>query len=168
MPRIDIVELLPSNAICVELGVAKGEFSFKLLNESSIRMLYSIDRYAGDRRHDDEQYLTALKRLREFRHRNTIIRMSFDKAVGWFENEHFDLVYVDGYAHTGQENGNTISDWYPKVKRGGIIGGDDYDPKWPLTVKAVDAFVLGKGLELNVIEGGDETPEHKYNNRFPI
>lgn len=28
----------------------------------------------------------------------------------------FDFVYIDGYAHTGEENGKTIIDWWRKVR----------------------------------------------------
>ena len=66
------------------------------------------------------------------------MRTSFESALNLFEDNYFDFVYVDGYAHGGQEGGKTLCDWIKKVKIGGIICGDDYDQKFPLTVSAVD------------------------------
>jgi hypothetical protein len=64
--------------------------------------------------------------------------MRFEEALSLFEDETFDFIYVDGYAHSGQLGGETIFDWYPKLKKGGVLSGDDYDEEvWPLVVGAV-------------------------------
>ena len=55
------------------------------------------------------------------------------------------------YAHTGEEGGHTISEWYSKVRSGGVFGGHDYSKKWPLTKEAVDAWAKAARLELHVI-----------------
>ena len=34
-----------------------------------------------------------------------------------------------------------ISLWLPKVKRGGILSGHDYEDSWPGVVKAVDEML---------------------------
>lgn len=159
--RDDITKLLPVDGIGAELGVATGQFSRRLLEKSHLRFLYSIDMYAGDRGHDVEQYKQALRALAPYRYRNSILRMRFDEAVDLFENEYFDLVYVDGYAHTGEEEGRTIREWYPKVRRGGILAGDDYHERWPKVVEHVDAFARNHGLELHVIPCAEDTM-HNY------
>jgi hypothetical protein len=60
-------------------------------------------------------------------------------------------------------NGATFRDWFPKLKRGGIIAGDDYSPEWPLVVAAVDAFVAENSLELHVID----CREDQWNSMYP-
>lgn len=45
------------------------------------------------------------------------------------------FIYVDGYAHTGEDRGKTLFDWYPKLKIGGLMAGDDYHDDWPLVKK---------------------------------
>lgn len=139
--REDVGLLLPAAAIGIELGVAEGEFAERILQRSSIAYLYGVDAYAGDRGHDRSQYKRALRRLDRFRARHSLLQMRFDEALELFPDEHFDFVYVDGYAHTGEENGATFHDWWPKLKPGGLFAGDDYDAAWPEVVRNVDAFL---------------------------
>lgn len=157
-----LAELLPRDAAIVcELGVAAGEFADALLAAShDIAEYHGIDLWSDH--HDTKEMEEARKRL-SLRHRmidkrfTEIIlkRRSFADAVRDYSNDSFDLVYVDGYAHTGQEAGRTLYDWWPKVKPGGIFAGHDYDVAWPLTVSAVTQFVREHNLELNVIKGDE-------------
>ena len=141
--RNDITKLLDKKAIAVELGVADGFFSEQILSSEKIKHLYSIDMWAGDRGHDIEQYKRAIKRVSPYYARNTIIRSKFEQVVDLFDDNYFDLIYIDGYAHTGQDNGKTLHQWWPKVKIGGVFSGHDYDEKmWPLTFSIVNDFSL--------------------------
>ena len=123
------------NLIGIELGVAKGGFSKKMLESNKFKLYYGVDKYSDH--HDSKEYLAALKHIginKSFH----LLRTSFESALNIFEDNYFDFVYVDGYAHGGQEGGKTLCDWIKKVKVGGIICGDDYDSKFPLTIKAVN------------------------------
>jgi hypothetical protein len=150
--RQDIVTLVP-NGIAIELGVAEGVMSERML-QTGLSYLFSVDMYA-DRGHNINQYKRALERLMPYKERNSILKMKFNEALSLFPDEYFDLIYVDGYAHGGQENGQTLRDWYPKCKPGGIFAGDDYDSIWPKVIKEVDAFCKERKLELNVIQCRD-------------
>jgi hypothetical protein len=86
--------------------------------------------------------------------------MRFDEAVSLFPDEYFDFVYVDGYAHTGEENGQTFEDWWPKLKPGGLFAGDDYAPCWPKVVEAVDRFAASKNLKLMLLEPAQQGNKH--------
>ena len=150
--RHDVVKMIANpTGIGVELGVAEGIFSERVLQHSQLSYLFSIDMYAGDRGHNVEQYKRALNRLLPYKERNSILKMRFDEALDLFPDEYFDFIYIDGYAHTGQEDGRTLEDWYPKLKSGGIFSGDDYAPHWPKVIREVDAFVARNGLQLNII-----------------
>jgi hypothetical protein len=162
--RDDITELLTPGGVGVELGVATGLFSEKLLIKSKLSHLYSIDRWAGDRGHDDSEYKAAIRRLMPYRERNSIIRLSFDAALDLFPNEYFDFIYVDGYAHTGEEGGKTFFDWYPKLKRGGIFAGDDYSDDWPLVKQNVDRFISEMRLEMFLL---NNTSREDTYSQFP-
>lgn len=150
--RYDVSLLVPPGGVGIELGVAEGVFSEKVLQRSALSFLYSVDAYAGDRGHNDDEYRRALTKLMPHRSRNTILRMRFDEAVKLFVDHTFDFVYIDGYAHTGQEQGRTLDEWWPKAKSGAIFAGDDYCTSWPLTLQVVDEFVARKGVDLHVIE----------------
>lgn len=54
---------------------------------------------------------------------------------------------IDGYAHSGQEGGDTIWKWARKFKTGGLIVGDDYHDDWPLVKEAVDRFLDHTGFD---------------------
>jgi hypothetical protein len=148
-------DFLPDSAVGLELGVALGSFSKRLLQRNKSLFLYGVDMYAGDRSHDITQYKIALKELNTLRSRYSLIRARFDEVVDLFEDEYFDFIYVDGYAHTGEEGGGTFRDWFPKAKVFGIFGGDDYHPDWPLVVKEVDEFLNEHNLPLFTMSNAD-------------
>jgi hypothetical protein len=161
--REDVVRLFKSGGVGVELGVAAGDFSERILKHDHVGFLFSIDMWAGDRGHGIDQYREAIAKLDTYRDRNTVLRMRFDEALPLFIDESLDFIYVDGYAHDGEMNGQTFRDWFPKLRRGGIISGDDYAAEWPLVVAAVNAFATEFGLEVHVINCHEDT----WNSRFP-
>lgn len=126
----------------IELGVAAGWYSRRLMETGLFCELYGVDMY-GDH-HDTREYIHALQNV-GLGKPYWLLRMRFDEALDAFPDEHFDFVYIDGYAHTGEEGGQTLYDWYPKVKTGGMIAGHDYDPRWPLVQSAVDGLAQALG-----------------------
>jgi hypothetical protein len=148
-------------SIGAELGVATGQFSRRLLENSSM-YLFSIDMWEGDRNHDIEQYKQALRALLPYKERSTVLRMRFNEAVDLFPDFYFDFIYVDGYAHTGEEEGQTFSDWYPKLKPGGVFAGDDYHDRWPKVTAAVDEFISRESLKLNMHTFDPDNPWDGY------
>jgi hypothetical protein len=84
--------------------------------------------------------------------------------VRLFEPECFDFIYIDGHAHTGQENGKTFEDWWPLLKPGGVFAGDDYHSDWPKVVENLNVFAKGIGHEIHVI---DCTPGEDWASKYP-
>ncbi len=91
-----------------------------------------------------------------------LLRMSFDSACELFDNNYFDFIYIDGYAHTGEEGGKTLIEWYKKLKVGGILAGDDYHDEWPLVKWAVNDFALKLGVKLFVTAGKEDYAYCRY------
>ena len=133
-------KLSDNNNVGIELGVARGYFSKTLLDSGRFSRLFGIDAYADI--HDNSEYLEALKFLGIHRADFKLLRTDFDSALQLFADETFDFVYIDGYAHTGENGGKIIHSWYSKVKPGGVIAGDDYHEDWPLVVWAVNNFAI--------------------------
>ncbi len=130
--------------IAVELGVARGEFSDALLLRGPETMhLTSVDRWSDHHDAAEEQFARGL--LAQHGKRSAVLKATFDEALMMFPNNHFDFIYIDGYAHTGQENGQTLWRWWTKLKCGGIFAGHDYHPQWPETVAQVDRFIANMG-----------------------
>ena len=149
--RADLIELVPAGGVVVELGVAAGAFSEAMLQRRPNITVVSVDRWSDH--HGEAEYKLACGRLATYGHRSIIVRATFKEALKLFRAETFDLVYVDGYAHTGQEGGQTLRDWWSKVRPGGVMAGHDYHPKWQPTIDAVDAFVAEGGLGVRLIQG---------------
>lgn len=146
---------MPGIVNMVELGVAAGKFAELLLDANPKLHYIGVDRWADH--HDEAERIRAGDRLAKFRGRAILVQSTFEDALPFFDDGCCDMVYVDGYAHTGQEEGKTLFDWWPKVRSGGIFAGHDYDAYYPQTVRAVNAFVetlraAGEAIELHVIE----------------
>lgn len=160
--RWDVIAPLPATGnIGIELGVAAGSFSARMVQSGRFALFYGVDAYSDG--HSAREYKTALLAT-GLQSNYRLLRLTFAQAVDLFPDGHFDFIYVDGFAHSGLEGGQTLADWYPKLKPGGIMAGDDYDPKvWPLVVWAVHeaAAQLGVGLALT-----DLVQDETYN-RFP-
>ena len=62
------------------------------------------------------------------------------EVVSQFEDESLDVVFID-LTHTYESVKEDIGLWLPKVKRGGILSGHDYEDSWPGVVKAVDEML---------------------------
>lgn len=156
--REALASLIPPGGIAVELGVAAGDFSVALLKGNRhFPILYSIDRWSDH--HDDAEMELAKRRLAEFGRRSIVIRSTFEDALAAFPDRSLDFIYVDGYAHTGQEGGKTLEDWWPKLKPNGIMSGHDYHYRWPATIVAVEAFIRRHSLRISLT---GETEEGLY------
>lgn len=154
--RIELGALVPKGGTFVELGVAKGKFAAALLAAHPHLHYLGIDKW-DDRRHPEKEEAEARAALTAgdpMGARWQIIRASFEEALlhPAVAGRQFDLVYVDGYAHTGQDEGRTLDLWLPKVLPGGILAGHDYAPyAWPLTFVAVNEFAARHDLRLMVL-----------------
>lgn len=159
--RWSVAEALPPQGnIGIELGVAAGGFAARMVASGRFDHYFGVDVY-GDL-HNTREYkkaLAAVGLLSPCR----LLRMTFDQALDLFPDGYFDFIYVDGYAHTGEEGGRTLVDWLPKLKPGGIMAGDDYSlADWPLVVWAVNDFVAQLGVALNVASDVTDEPYAKY------
>jgi len=145
----------------IELGVAGGSFSTRIVESGKFDKVFGVDTY-DDYYHHIDEYREAISRV-GLKSNYSLLRMTFEEALSLFPDEFFDFIYVDGFAHTGQEGGQTLADWYPKLKVGGIMAGDDYHDDWPLVQWAVNDFASTLGVGLSVTE---KTESHSYN-RYP-
>ncbi|MCY4305123.1 MAG: class I SAM-dependent methyltransferase [Aestuariivita sp.] len=146
--RAELPQLLNRNGLRgIELGVACGDFAAHLWKTGLFADLWGVDAYSDH--HNTQEYVSALKHV-GLQANYRLLRMQFEEALNLFPNSYFDFVYIDGYAHTGEEAGKTIYQWFPKVKVGGIIAGHDYHPDWPLVMHAVDCFIRDVGEELMI------------------
>lgn len=97
---------------------------------------------------DHEQYYRQFKEISEklFPGRISIRRMSTNDAAKTVTDDYLDFVFIDA-DHTEAGCGSDIDNWFPKVRRGGLISGHDIN--WPSVRRAVEARF---GSQYNVHE----------------
>ena len=158
------------NGIGAEIGVKKGEFSKILLEGWHGSKLYLIDpweeqdKFVYDENIHDHQsdYNKTIENLKGFTSRFEIIREYSHNAHSHFAKNSLDFVYIDGN-HTYNAVKLDLELFYPKLKYGGIMMGDDYHVKDVEKVfgftfgvkKAVDEFCLAHKHNLSLNYYGD-------------
>jgi hypothetical protein len=149
-----------------EIGVWKGQMSHKLLTIMPNLQLTMVDWWQAPppghsyfdgsikiaRMSDKEledAYQETVRRNREFSDRTIIIRMESTKAAEGIKDSIFDFVFFDGdHSYDGQTR--DLIAWFPKVKRGGWIGGHDFDhPQQGRVKDAVLDFFKGLDIEID-------------------
>lgn len=152
--RYEIVNLLKGqDLVGIELGVASGDFSRRMVASGKFSRFFGVDMYADH--HDTAEYVSTLKSIGIFAPYH-LLRMRFDEAIELFPDQSLDFVYIDGYAHNGEDGGNTICSWLDKVKIGGIIAGHDYHKDWPLVIEGVDDLCQQTGLQLHLTQHSEK------------
>ena len=113
-----------------EIGVLDGEFSEQLCETIPGLKLYGIDpwklvgRYESyDQSRLDKAYERTKDRMAKYN--CELIKKTSMEAVGDFEDNSLDFVYIDA-DHSFKHVVMDVSDWMHKVKVGGIIGGHDF------------------------------------------
>jgi hypothetical protein len=162
--RHDLLKILDGeNYIGIELGVAGGHYSERMMRSGKFKKFYGVDLYEDH--HNVSEYISALK-LIGLDKNYVLLRMSFDEAIELFDDGYFDFIYFDGYAHTGEEGGKTFNDWFKKLKVGGVFAGDDYHDDWPLVKWAVNDMISQLGCDLQVTGKREDTNLNWYPSWF--
>lgn len=161
--RHEIAFLAPEGCIACECGVDTGQFSERLWNTGQFKALHSVDKW-DDIAHPESQYWAACEKLMPYEGVK-VWHMSAQRfaKVASHVGMKFGFIYMDCYAHTGQDGGGVLDAMWPLLEDGGLFAGDDYDEKqWPDNYRAVNEFVERHGLSLEVFDKhlNDERPKY--------
>ena len=144
-----------TNLVGAEIGVFEGNNALNILQTLPIKTLYLIDPYFTyyvedniSKRISLEAYNVAKEKLGKFSQIKFIIKTS-DEAHKDI-HEPLDFLYIDGN-HTYEYVKRDITNYYPLIKSGGIMGGHDYTRDFNGVVKASKEFARENSLELNTI-----------------
>lgn len=105
----------------------------------------------------DRLAIAVAKSLEPFGERARLIREEGKKAASLFSDAYFDLIFVDG-DHTYDGVRADIEAWWPKLKPGAVMCGDDYSKARFGVKKAVDDFAWNKKLNLTFAHKIPEYP----------
>jgi len=118
----DLIEHLPQGITMAEVGTYAGESAEIFLKSGKINKIYCIDLWhiedwaEAEKPVDDlaKKYPQIIK-----------IKESSTKAVTHFEDSSLDFCYIDAN-HYYEPCKADITNYLPKIKKGGWIGGHDY------------------------------------------
>ena len=116
----------------LEIGCDIGDTAQFFLDANPNTNLQSIDPYLnyidwnGNNLNEREVVFQKMSsRLEGYANRFKLHRMTSDDAVTLFEDESFDIIFIDGL-HTYDQLSKDCVNYYPKLKTGGIFCGHDY------------------------------------------
>lgn len=154
-PMLDfIAENYKYPLVGAEIGVYRGDNTLRMFRKFPIKHIYLIDPYVDYEeltclfRPDSFEY--PLRKLNFYRDKITAIMKKSDDAAPYVPNN-LDFVYIDG-CHLYEYIKRDIELYYPKIKKGGVIGGHDIasNPFSQDIAKAVNEFVTKYDLELQI------------------
>jgi hypothetical protein len=147
-----IMPFLKETKKAVEIGSFYGDSTITLSNVFG--KVYAIDPFEEDYDKYDVNSKVDMKKVEERFKKNTQginniyhIKNKSEKAVREFKNNSLDFVFIDS-RHQYDTVKDNINKWLPKLKKQGVMAGDDYYV-WSGVKKAVDEFVKKGNLKLN-------------------
>ena len=125
------------DSVCVEIGTWDGDFSYDILKYCQLKKLYCVDPYKhfengeypdsmNDRTQEewDQKFAQVQNRFKPFGDKVEFMRMTSVEAATHFKDSSLDFVYIDGN-HDYKAVLQDILTWYPKMKNGAMLCGDD-------------------------------------------
>jgi len=150
------------NGSGAEIGCAWGGFSIQVLATwISGEKYYMVDTWKklpsneyleNQDSCDYDNWFSSCCKIADLDKRVTMIRMRSLEAAGNFNDESLDWAYIDS-AHDFKNVSQDLNAWYPKVKRGGLLGGHDFMTKSSGHIevdKAVEEFCYTRNLTFTV------------------
>ena len=153
MFRRSLIQLIGKNdLIGCEIGVQTGKNALKILETLDIKKLYLVDPYLQYNGFEGDKQMLHNK-LKQEAHKRL---EHFDNRIVWIEKdstdiktlndikEPLDFVYIDGN-HSYEWVKKDISNWYDKIKIGGLISGHDINH--PDVFRALSEFTVSNDIK---------------------
>ena len=148
-----------NNLIGAEIGIGEGYHASFFLSELNIDLVFLIDPHTV---YEDCGMMISLEEIKKwekhthvnlnrYKHKIKWIKEKSANAVKFIADNSLDFVYIDAN-HAYESVAEDIFLYYPKVKKGGLLSGHDYD--FEGVKKAVDEFISKENLKLYIEEMG--------------
>ena len=152
--RKHLLENLPKDAICAEIGVNKGKFSMQILDYCKPKRLHLIDFWGNKRYNKKVEDFVRNNLKNEINNSTVVINKGLSTQVlRSCKDNYFDWVYLDT-SHTYETTISELNILHKKIKENGIIAGHDYvtrsrtDAMKYGVIEAVHQFCIEKNYEL--------------------
>ena len=153
-----VINEMPSNCTWVELGSWTGKSaaycSVELLNKNKLGRFVTIDSWEGgvELRDNDLIINKTLKSVFLENVQPIIDNIEVIQSMSWdasrkFSDESIDFCYVDA-GHTYEDVTKDLNAWWPKIKKDGFFGGDDYTKGHLGLMQAVQEFFASKNIKV--------------------
>jgi len=144
-----LVENCRDDGKIVELGAWKGRSSAFLVveayNKNPKIEVHIVDTWGGNpfdgsQDQSDGLYHKFIYNMSLLARPYQAHRMTTNEAAGLFKDESLDAVFIDA-DHSYEAVKLDIQNWLPKVRKGGILAGHDYNSAWPGVIRAVNEIL---------------------------
>lgn len=165
----ELKQYLPEDCSGVEIGVLYGDFSKQILDIINPKHLILIDPFeTGGESYGsglssaystEMDYENLLQRFKnEISSDQVIVRRKYSyEVVQRYPDNYIDIFYLDG-SHLYEDVKRDLNDWFPKLKKYGLLAGHDYIQNNDFgVIQAVDEFQVEHNLEMIIFNenGGD-------------
>ena len=144
------------NAHFVEIGCWKGRstsyMGVEIINSKNKIKFDVVDTFRGSAEHGNvdsdklfNEFTTNTEPVRSAI--NTVHKMTSLQASELYADNSLDFVFIDA----SHDYTNVLADikaWYPKIKFGGTMSGDDYCSDWRGVVDAVNEYFGAKNIKV--------------------
>jgi predicted O-methyltransferase YrrM len=140
-----------------EIGVYMARYSEILFQNIPSLKLYCVDSWENIPHHT---HIADAGKAKLANYNSVVIHKTSMEAIREFDDESLDFVYIDanhGYLSVRDD----ITAWAKKVRKGGIVAGDDYylmRSGNDGVIKAVDEYVKIHGYNLNITDWDNRNP----------
>jgi predicted O-methyltransferase YrrM len=127
--------------VIAEIGVFRGESTLAMLNYCDVKKIYLIDPF--DKKIADQfnsndgtnvnihsnLFEETKTKLEKFKEKIIFLKEISDTAFEKIQDDELDFLFIDG-CHAYECVYKDLINYYSKVKKGGIIAGDDFSNKF--------------------------------------
>lgn len=172
----NIKKQLGNIEIAMEIGTWRGDFAAVICEKLSPNKFYAVDPFALYEGYTDKPDQTEFANQNNLdvlaartaqrissmlpNGKSSLIRDFSCNVVDTFADNSLDVVYIDA-DHKYDPVLADISAWYPKIKPGGVLCGDDYIDGSHIekfgVIPAVNDFASQHGLKFAVTSGHNPT-----------
>ena len=142
-------EQLGDNLTVVEIGVRRGPNALNMYKSLDIKKLYLVDPYCSFPKPGggtlDFSSLENMARKLVGNKSGVVFLKETSETASKHVPDHLDFIYIDG-DHRYDAVKQDLTCWYPKIRKGGVLAGHDFNMLHKEVHRAVTDFVKEKSL----------------------